>query len=174
MIMQPESKKKLTKEKATKLADLTNQYLKNLDVYAKIMDCDMKKMDHLMYPQSTGKIDELNDLYKYYVHLSGSEYEKQARAIAELVESKQQAYGDSFGKSGNIMRELYPNGVSIHQMDDALTVVRIIDKLFRIATKKDAFGESPFKDIMGYSLLSVVRDASKIDSKAKNRHSSDT
>lgn len=85
-------------------------------------------------------------------------YSQLASAIGQLVTEKQEAYGDSFGKSGRIMRELYPNGVSPAQMDDALTVVRVIDKLFRIATKKDAFGESPWRDVMGYALLSVKRD----------------
>jgi hypothetical protein len=33
-----------------------------------------------------------------------------------------------------------------------------IGKLFRIATKKDAFGESPFKDIAGYGILGVAND----------------
>ena len=28
----------------------------------------------------------------------------------------------------------------------------------RIATRKDAFGESPFKDIAGYGLIGVVAD----------------
>lgn len=81
-----------------------------------------------------------------------------AQEVAELVGVKQLAYGDSFGKAGRILKELYPNGISIEQMDDALTLTRIIDKMFRIATKKDALGESPWRDIMGYALLSVKRD----------------
>lgn len=83
---------------------------------------------------------------------------KEAKKVAELVQQKQEAYGDSFGKSGRVMRELFPNGISPEQMDDALTIVRVLDKLFRIATKKDAFGESPWKDINGYSLLALTRD----------------
>lgn len=78
-------------------------------------------------------------------------------AIGDLVEQKQAAYGDSFGKSGAVMRILYPAGIRLEQMDDALTVVRVIDKLFRIATARDALGESPWRDIAGYSLLSVAR-----------------
>lgn len=84
-----------------------------------------------------------------------------ALANAQLVTEKQAAYGDSFGKAGRILRELYPSGVSIDQLDDALTITRVVDKLFRVATKKDAFGESPWKDIMGYALLAVVRDGKK-------------
>ncbi len=37
-----------------------------------------------------------------------------------------------------------------------LALVRIFDKMKRIATQKDAFGESPFKDIAGYGLLGAM------------------
>ncbi len=84
--------------------------------------------------------------------------EEEALKIAKLVNEKQVAYGDSFGKSGKIVRILYPDGIPLDKIDDALTVVRLIDKLFRIATQKDAFGESPWRDIMGYALLAVARD----------------
>lgn len=85
-------------------------------------------------------------------------YHKFANEIANLVCDKQKAYGDSFGKSGKILRLLYPEGISPDKMDDALTIVRIIDKLFRIATCKEAFDESPWRDIVGYALLAVVRE----------------
>ncbi len=77
--------------------------------------------------------------------------------IGKLVEEKQAAYGDSFGKSGDVLRALYPTGISLEQFNDALTVVRVVDKLFRIATNRDALGESPWRDIAGYSLLAVER-----------------
>lgn len=81
-----------------------------------------------------------------------------ATEIAELVVEKQKAYGDSFGKAGDILKILYPNGISKNQYDDNLTITRIIDKLFRIATSKDAFNESPYRDIIGYCLLAIERD----------------
>lgn len=77
--------------------------------------------------------------------------------IGALVETKQAAYGDSFGKSGEVMRILYPDGIPPEKMDDALAVVRVLDKLFRIATDRDALGESPWRDVAGYALLSVRR-----------------
>lgn len=86
------------------------------------------------------------------------DYERLGAEIGKLVQIKQEAYGDSFSKSGEIMRILYPNGIDHDQMDDALTIVRIIDKLFRIATDKDALGESPYRDITGYGLLGAMRD----------------
>lgn len=84
-------------------------------------------------------------------------YAMLGQKIGEMVEEKQKAYGDSFGKSGRILRELYPNGVSPEQYDDMLCMVRIIDKLFRIATNKAAFGESPYSDISGYGLLGASK-----------------
>lgn len=85
-------------------------------------------------------------------------YPEIANEIGKLVEEKQIAYGDSFGQSYKVMQALYPNGITLEQMHDALTITRIIDKLFRIANKKDAFGESPYRDIAGYALLAVKRD----------------
>ena len=41
---------------------------------------------------------------------------------------------------------------------DMLAITRVIDKLFRIATKKDAFGESPWRDICGYAILGIAND----------------
>ncbi len=87
-------------------------------------------------------------------------YKKLGNEIGALVQEKQSAYGDSFGKAGNVLRELYPDGIRPDQFDDALCIVRIVDKLFRIATKKDAFGESPYRDIAGYGLLGAARDLS--------------
>lgn len=84
-------------------------------------------------------------------------YEYLGREIGALVEEKQQSYGDSFNRSGVVMSLLYPQGISVAQMDDALCVVRIVDKLFRIANQPQAFGESPYRDIAGYGLLGAAR-----------------
>lgn len=84
-------------------------------------------------------------------------YESIGSEIGRLVQQKQQAYGDSFGKSGQVMRVLYPDGIPPEKLEDALTVTRILDKLFRIATDRDALGESPWRDIAGYALLATRR-----------------
>lgn len=84
-----------------------------------------------------------------------SSFERIALEIAKLVGEKNIAYGDSFGKSAAIIQILWPNGVPPEQYDDFLCVIRVIDKLFRVATRKKAFGESPWKDIMGYALLAL-------------------
>lgn len=85
------------------------------------------------------------------------EYAKLALRVARLVEEKQLAYGDSFGKCGEFLKLLYPDGIPVEKYTDALCVVRIFDKLMRIATDKDALGESPYADILGYALLGLRR-----------------
>lgn len=87
---------------------------------------------------------------------------KIGESIIRTVQEKQAAYGDSFGQAGKIMAILYPDGIRPDQMTDALAVVRIVDKLFRIANFKSAFGECPYSDIAGYGLLGAVRDYESI------------
>jgi hypothetical protein len=53
------------------------------------------------------------------------------------------------------MRNLVPNGVKAKDYTNLLAITRVIDKLFRIATKEDAFEENPWKDIAGYALLAM-------------------
>ncbi len=85
-------------------------------------------------------------------------YQEIGAEIGKLVEDKQAAYGDSFGKTGDFLRLCYPDGIPVEKYDDALCLVRIFDKLMRIATDKDALGESPYRDIAGYGLLGVKKD----------------
>ncbi|GAB6990869.1 hypothetical protein [Paenibacillus pini] len=85
-------------------------------------------------------------------------FEKVANEVAEIVKEKNIAYGDSFNTCGEFLKLLYPNGIAPDQYSDALCMVRIFDKQMRIANKKDAFGESPYRDITGYGLLGVVKD----------------
>jgi hypothetical protein len=80
------------------------------------------------------------------------------QAIGRLVENKNQAYGDSFSKSVGVMQILYPCGILPEQYHDALAMIRVIDKQFRIATRKHAFGENPWQDIAGYAILKTEID----------------
>lgn len=85
-------------------------------------------------------------------------FKKIAAEVAELVTQKNEAYGNSFDKTGEILKlltqgkPLQPEG--FHSM---LFVARVIDKLFRIMTDPTAFGEDPVKDIFGYALLELNR-----------------
>lgn len=83
----------------------------------------------------------------------GDEFIRTGVRIGKIVKEKNAKYGDSFAQAGAIMRILYPNGISLDQYDDALAVIRVVDKLFRIATDRDALGESPWDDLGGYANL---------------------
>jgi hypothetical protein len=98
-----------------------------------------------------------------------TQLQKMAKQIVKLLEEKEQAYGNAFDKTDQFLKLLYPEGVSVHQYSDMLFVVRIFDKMMRIANNKKAFNEEPFKDITGYGLLGWRKevnncDESKIDS----------
>jgi hypothetical protein len=84
-------------------------------------------------------------------------FENLGNLLGMLVDAKEAAYGGAFSKSGDVLRILYPDGIAPKQMDDALAVVRVVDKLFRVANIKDAFNESPWGDIAGYGLLAAER-----------------
>ena len=77
------------------------------------------------------------------------------REIGQLLEAKNLAYGNSFERSEDIIKILYPDGIPVQAYRDALALIRVIDKCFRIANAKGAFGEDPWRDIAGYAMLSL-------------------
>ena len=85
-------------------------------------------------------------------------YADLGREIGELVAAKQAQYGDSFGDCPKLLAILYPNGIRPDQYQDVLTVVRMLDKLKRIATRHESDTESPYVDLMGYALLAEARE----------------
>ena len=92
--------------------------------------------------------------------------------VGKLVSDKQRTYGDSFGRSGECLRQMFPEGIKPNQYDDLLTIARILDKLFRIANNPTAFDENPYQDIVGYGLLGMNRhnssDSSGLDPHAES------
>lgn len=92
------------------------------------------------------------------------DYAKLGSEVGELVAEKQRQYGDSIAKAERIMAILYPDGVPASALSGALTVIRVLDKLARIATAAggpDMGGESPWRDIAGYALLELGKPASE-------------
>lgn len=82
-----------------------------------------------------------------------STYCEVAEQIGRLVTEKNLAYGSAFKTAPEALKLLYPEGLEPPKYIDALLLVRIWDKMMRIATKKDAFGESPYRDIAGYGII---------------------
>lgn len=78
--------------------------------------------------------------------------------VAKLTDMSNAAYGDSTEKSAEILQILWPDGVPSDRMHDLRCMVSIIDKLSRVATDKDAFNESPWRDVIGYAALAYRHD----------------
>jgi hypothetical protein len=83
-------------------------------------------------------------------------FSKEVDEIAEIIKKKNVAYGNSFGTSGDAWKILYPDGIKPEQYEDALLLARIWDKMKRLATNNDPYGESPFVDIAGYALCGLT------------------
>lgn len=69
-------------------------------------------------------------------------------AITSLVEEKNSAYGSAVNKTADILKILYPDGISIKDYHDALLVVRVLDKICRIGNSKIRGETSP---VTGFS-----------------------
>ena len=89
--------------------------------------------------------------------MNNNTFSKLGDTVGKLVYDKQLAYGDSFGRSGECLRQMFPKGIKPDQYDDLLTIARILDKLFRLANDPRAFDENPYQDIVGYALLGMNR-----------------
>lgn len=86
---------------------------------------------------------------------------EKTKELGELLTEKNQAYGNAFEKTTKILELLYPNGISVSQYKDVHVIVRMLDKLSRIARDNDPMGESPYQDIAGYSILAMVNSEKK-------------
>lgn len=75
--------------------------------------------------------------------------------LGEILERKNAAYGNSAEDSITFLRLLYPNGIQPDRYQDILYTTRIFDKLKRLATDPDAFGEDAALDLAGYAVLWV-------------------
>lgn len=76
-----------------------------------------------------------------------------ATDLGKLLAEKNLAYGDAFSKTTQILTLLYPQGIKVEQYKDVHVLVRMLDKMSRIAQDNDPMGESPYKDLAGYAIL---------------------
>jgi hypothetical protein len=96
------------------------------------------------------------------------EFEKIATDIGKLVAEKNIAYGDSFSHTGDIIKLLFPEGIPPGKYEVFLALVRIMDKIFRLATNPDYNNENAWADIAGYCVLMLGYESEKHDSRIKN------
>lgn len=86
-------------------------------------------------------------------------YEHEAQDIANLVLAKKQAYGEhSLEQVNDIIKILYPTGISSEDYSKVLIIVRLLDKVTRLVTAHHKDKEDAWKDIAGYALRMLVLD----------------
>jgi hypothetical protein len=88
------------------------------------------------------------------------------KAIQTVNEKREKYGGDVDTVVINMLATLFPGGLSVERYDDAIFLIRICEKLGRIASeqidadaKTDAYG-----DIVGYGLLGLLKDEAGKDS----------
>lgn len=87
------------------------------------------------------------------INLPTKKLSELAEKLGSLLELKNKAYGSSFENTSKILSVLYPEGIPVDQYARVGLIIRILDKLNRIATNNDPTGEDPFMDIAGYGIL---------------------
>ncbi len=83
---------------------------------------------------------------EYSFHSLGEE-------LADMLDNKNRQYGDSYARMAHVLPMFYPDGVPGDHLLDAVFILRIIDKLMRIASAQGDDMEDPIKDIAGYAIL---------------------
>ncbi|QDX94627.1 hypothetical protein EEL30_21535 [Brevibacillus laterosporus] len=100
--------------------------------------------------------------------MQNKKFEELGKEIGAFTGLKQEAYGNSVDKSFELMKiflKEYKNNDDTYTIPEVLLKhlllqVRMIDKQNRIFSnpKGDLMGESPYKDLTGYSLIGVEMD----------------
>ena|SRR3990167_2387153 len=79
-----------------------------------------------------------------------------AEFLGPFLVKKDLAYGDATRKIIRCLKEYYPDGIPHDQIHNVYFMIQINNKFCRIATDNDPFGENPWLDIAGYSLLAYA------------------
>jgi hypothetical protein len=101
--------------------------------------------------------DEYGEVVREYRHTADKpSFEEVGRSIGALVAEKNAAYGDAVNATAEYLRWLFPDGIPVDRYRDVGLLVRIGDKLKRIANG-DRGEESAYGDIAGYGILGARR-----------------
>lgn len=86
---------------------------------------------------------------------------KRLRKIGAFVTintiDKNRKYGDAARKVTDLLYTLYPDGIQPNQYPNALLLIRLLDKVVRLASytpeRMEADDETPWVDVAGYGVL---------------------
>jgi len=90
---------------------------------------------------------------------------KTATDLGRLLNEKNRQYGNSYIIVPDILRILYPTSIKPGQYGDALTIVRILDKISRRAAGNSDAAED-WRDIGGYGVVKLAEVEEKNNEKS--------
>jgi len=74
--------------------------------------------------------------------------------VASIVKEKNREYGSAFQKVSHILSILFPNGIPTNKYHDVAILIRVLDKVCRIASANDKdVKKDAWLDLTGYGLL---------------------
>ncbi len=73
--------------------------------------------------------------------------------LGPFLVAKNEAYGDASRRIVSVLQSFYPDGIPHGQIQNCYYMIQILNKLSRIAENNDPFGEDPWLDCAGYSIL---------------------
>lgn len=85
--------------------------------------------------------------------VTNNSFQELASELAEMLTEKNRKYGDSYARMAHVLPIFYPDGVPGDHLLDAVFILRIVDKLMRIASAQKDDDEDPVMDIAGYAIL---------------------
>ncbi len=82
------------------------------------------------------------------------ELESISRDVVGVVKEKNREYGSAFQKVSEILTILFPNGIPTNKYHDVAILIRVLDKVCRIASANDKdVKKDAWLDLTGYGLL---------------------
>jgi hypothetical protein len=77
--------------------------------------------------------------------------------ISSMLGDKRDSYGDNLIVSGQFLKLLYPEGIPANAYPEVLVIIRLFDKLMRIANQHRSpelwtEQETPWLDVAGYAI----------------------
>jgi len=116
----------------------------------------IKRLEDAKSVTKTGRYTTCNswaDIIRTFVSEYGQPYVKTGIEIGRLLQYKNSAYGDSFAKIPELLKIIYPYDIREEDYENVAIIVRVLDKINRIAANNDPQGETPWMDIAGYAML---------------------
>lgn len=88
------------------------------------------------------------------VKVEKRELEFVAACVVKTVRDKNKEYGNAFKKVSEVLSILFPSGITSDKYHDVALLIRVLDKICRIAnTNDEGVKKDAWLDICGYALL---------------------